>query len=77
MFENVPPSKSLLFLDFPILFLINFAAINKEEIINIVRTVNKTNSANDLFNIRKMSSEIFFRSHYNYIHGYSELLVFP
>ena len=32
--------------------------MNKEEILRIVRTVNKTICVNDPFNIRKMSSKI-------------------
>ena len=58
MFENIPPSKKKLIPVFPILFLPNFAEMNKEEIVYIVRTVKKTNCANDPFNIRKMSSDI-------------------
>ena len=57
MFESFPPSKSQLIPDFPVLPLMNFAEINKQEILCIVRTVNKTNCANDPFNIRKISSE--------------------
>ena len=56
MFENIPPSKSQLIPDFPILSSTNFAEMSKEEILRIVRTVNKTNCPNDPFNIRKMSS---------------------
>ena len=58
MLEIIPPSKSQLIPDFPIFFLTNFAEMIKKEIIFIVRTVNKTNCANDPFNIRKISSEI-------------------
>ena len=35
-----------------------FAEMNREEIFCIVRTVNKTNCANDPFKIRRISSEI-------------------
>ena len=37
--------------------LYNFAEMNKEQILRIIRSVNKTNCANDPFNIHKMSSE--------------------
>ena len=44
VFENIPPSKSQLVPDFPILFLTIFAEINKEEILCMVlHTLNKTN----------------------------------
>ena len=59
MFENIPPSTSQLLLVFPILSLTNFAEMNKDDILCIVRTVNKTNCANDPFNIRKMISDFF------------------
>ena len=36
----------------------NFVELNQEEILCILRTVTKTNCANDPFNIRKMSSKI-------------------
>ena len=38
----------------------NFAEMYQEEILCIVRIVNKTNCANDPFNLRKMSSEIIW-----------------
>ena len=59
MFESIPPSKSRLIPDFPVLSFTNFAEMNKEEILCIERTANKTNSANDPYNLRKMSSQIF------------------
>ena len=58
MFENVPLSKSQLtpyFINSPVF---NYAKMDQEEILCIIRTVNKTNCANDQFKIRKMSSEI-------------------
>ena len=58
MFENSPLLKSKLIPVYPVLPLMIFAEINHEEIICIVHTVNKTNYANDPFNIRKMSYEI-------------------
>ena len=58
MFQNIPPSKSKLIPDFPVLPLMNFAEMNQEEIICTVRTGNKTYSANDLFNIRELRSGI-------------------
>ena len=58
MFENFPPSKNQLIPDSPVLPLMIFAEMNQEKIFCILCTVNKTNSANDQFNIRKMSSEI-------------------
>ena len=58
IFEKTPPSKSQLIRDFPILSSTNFAEMSKGEIRRIVRTVNKTNCANDPFNIREISSEI-------------------
>ena len=54
MIEQIPSSKSQLIPDYPILSLTNFAEMNKEEIHCVVRTVNKTNYANDPFNIRKI-----------------------
>ena len=58
MFEITHPSKNQLIPDFTVLPSTNFAEMKKEEILCIVRTVNKTNCANDPSNIRKMSSEV-------------------
>ena len=58
IFEIFPPSKSQLIPDFQVMPLMNFAQINQEEILCIVRTVNKTSCTNDSINIRKRSSEI-------------------
>ena len=41
MFESFLPSKSQLIPDFPVLPLMNFAEMNQEEILCLVRTVNK------------------------------------
>ena len=46
MFESIPP-------DFPPLTLTNFAEMNQEDILCIVRTVNEINIANDQFNIAR------------------------
>ena len=58
MLEKTPQSKSQLIPEFSSLSLTHLAEIKKEEILCIVRTVNKTNRANDPFNIGKMISEI-------------------
>ena len=58
MFECIFPSKSQLIFDFHILSSTNFAEMNKEDILRMARSVNKTNCSNDPFNIREMSSEI-------------------
>ena len=58
IFVNFSPSKSQLIPFFPVLPLMNFAEMNQQEIFCILRTLNKTNCANDPFHIRKMSSKI-------------------
>ena len=57
LFNAVQPSSSCLIPDYPVLPFSSFMEMDTEQVLCVIRKVNKTNCANDPFNMRKIRFE--------------------